>query len=180
MRESIDRRGFLRAVLATSAGPYLFQNSSIVEREASRSAEHAGGFETVGLYASLPTDPPSRGFQPARQDQTDRAFRASAARRVPTAGRRRICLPSRRSGWRPRRQQHVGRLRVVLSPGAGNRKAGSVCSNVHRESLEHSLVGRLSIAIQPALLGAGGQTVARCRGGTRAAWAQAWRVFPSP
>src|SRR5213083_1177859 len=60
MRESIDRRGFLRAVLATSAGPLLFQNSSVVEREASRSAEHAGGFETVGLYASLPTDPPPK------------------------------------------------------------------------------------------------------------------------
>jgi hypothetical protein len=30
------------------------------EREASRSAEHAGGFETVGLYASLPTDPPPK------------------------------------------------------------------------------------------------------------------------
>src|SRR5947207_14966473 len=58
MRESMDRRGFLRAVLATSAGPFLFQNSSMVEREASRSAEHAGGFATVGLYASLPTDPP--------------------------------------------------------------------------------------------------------------------------
>jgi len=60
MRESMDRRGFLRAVLATSAGPFLFQNSSMVEREASRSAEHAGGFETVGLYASLPTDPPPK------------------------------------------------------------------------------------------------------------------------
>ena len=58
MRDSMDRRGFLRAVLATSAGPFLFQNSSMVEREASRSAEHAGGFATVGLYASLPTDPP--------------------------------------------------------------------------------------------------------------------------
>src|SRR2546430_2387429 len=60
MRESIDRRGFLRAALATSAGPFLFQNSSMFEREASRSAEHAGGFETVGLYASLPTDPPPK------------------------------------------------------------------------------------------------------------------------
>src|SRR5438477_6278030 len=60
MPESMDRRGFLRAVLATSAGPCLFQNSSMVEREASRSAEHAGGFETVGLYASLPTDPPPK------------------------------------------------------------------------------------------------------------------------
>src|SRR5213080_27026 len=58
MRESMDRRGFLRAALATSAGPFLFHNSSMVERDASRSAEHAGGFETVGLYASLPTDPP--------------------------------------------------------------------------------------------------------------------------
>src|SRR6266568_3334066 len=60
MRESMDRRGFVRAVLATSAGPFLFQNSSMVEPEASRSAEHAGGFETVGLYASLPTDPPPK------------------------------------------------------------------------------------------------------------------------
>ncbi len=60
MREIMDRRGFLRAALATSAGPLLFQNSSMFEREASRSAEHAGGFETVGLYASLPTDPPPK------------------------------------------------------------------------------------------------------------------------
>jgi len=60
MRESMDRRGFLRAALATSAGPFLFQNSSMFERQASRSAEHAGGFETVGLYASLPTDPPPK------------------------------------------------------------------------------------------------------------------------
>src|SRR5260370_12796135 len=60
MRESMDRRGFLRSVLATSAGSFLFQNSSMFEREASRSAEHAGGFETVGLYASLPTDPPPK------------------------------------------------------------------------------------------------------------------------
>src|SRR2546429_8950681 len=60
MRESIDRRGFLRAALATSAGPFLFQNSSMFEREASRSAEHAGGFGNVGLYASLPTDPPPK------------------------------------------------------------------------------------------------------------------------
>src|SRR5437588_11724528 len=57
MRDSMDRRGFLRAVLATSAGPFLFHNSSMVEREASRSAEHAGGFATVGLYASLPSHP---------------------------------------------------------------------------------------------------------------------------
>src|SRR5438105_14137270 len=58
MRDSMDRRGFLRAVLATSAGPFLFQNSSMVEREASPSAEHAGGLATAGLYASLPTHPP--------------------------------------------------------------------------------------------------------------------------
>src|SRR6266516_7284148 len=60
MRESMDRRSFLRAALATSAGPFLFQNSSMFEREASGSAEHAGGLETVGLYASLPTDPPPK------------------------------------------------------------------------------------------------------------------------
>src|SRR5436309_5715783 len=55
-----NRRDFLRAALATSAGSFLFQNSSMLEREASRPAEHAGAFETVGLYASLPTDPPPR------------------------------------------------------------------------------------------------------------------------
>src|SRR5207302_4187664 len=112
--------------------------------------------------------------------QTDRAFRASAARRGSTTERRRICLPSGRSGGRPRRQQHVGRLRVVLSPRAGNRKATSAYGNVHPESLGHSSVGRLSLAVQPAFLGAGGQTVARCRGGTRAAWARERRVVPSP
>ncbi len=60
MRESMDRRGFLRSVLAASAGPFLFQNSATFEQEASRSEEHPGGFETVGLYASLPTDPPPK------------------------------------------------------------------------------------------------------------------------
>src|ERR1051325_6749852 len=57
---SMNRRDFLRAVLAASVGPFVFQDSSMLEREASRSAEHAGGFETVGLYASLPTDPPPK------------------------------------------------------------------------------------------------------------------------
>src|ERR1051325_5014040 len=57
---SMNRRDFLRAVLAASVGPFVFQDSSMLEREASRSAEHGGGFETVGLYASLPTDPPPK------------------------------------------------------------------------------------------------------------------------
>src|SRR2546429_4351099 len=52
-----NRRDFLRAALATSVGPFLCRHASMFELEASRSAEHAGGFETVGLYASLPTDP---------------------------------------------------------------------------------------------------------------------------
>src|SRR2546430_11570024 len=57
----MDRRGFLRTALATSAGPFLFQNSSMLEREACGSAEYAGGFETVGLYASPPAHPPPKG-----------------------------------------------------------------------------------------------------------------------
>src|SRR6184192_4644663 len=55
-----NRRDFLRTALATSVGPFLCRPSSMFEWEASRSAQHAGGFETVGLYASLPTDPPPK------------------------------------------------------------------------------------------------------------------------
>src|SRR5947208_5911751 len=58
MQEILDRRGFLRAAVATSVGTFLFQDSSIFERDTRGSSARGRGFETVGLYASLPTDPP--------------------------------------------------------------------------------------------------------------------------
>src|SRR6266480_2754816 len=58
MQEILDRRDFLRAAVATSVGTLLFQDSSIFERDTRGSSGRGRGFETVGLYASLPTDPP--------------------------------------------------------------------------------------------------------------------------
>ena len=55
-----NRRDFLRAALATSVGPFLCRHSSMFELEARGPAEQGGGFQTVGLYASLPTDPPPK------------------------------------------------------------------------------------------------------------------------
>jgi len=60
MQEILDRRGFLRAAVATSVGTFLFQDSSIFERDTRGSSARGRGFETVGLYASLPTDPPPK------------------------------------------------------------------------------------------------------------------------
>src|SRR5216683_1494702 len=53
-----NRRDFLRAALATSVGPFLCRHASMFELEARGPTERGGGFQTVGLYASLPTDPP--------------------------------------------------------------------------------------------------------------------------
>src|SRR5204863_9982926 len=60
MQEILDRRGFLRAAVATSVGTFLFQDSSIFERDTRGSSARGRGFATVGLYASLPTDPPPK------------------------------------------------------------------------------------------------------------------------
>jgi len=58
----MDRRNFLQAALATSVGSFLFSDSSIrgTCTDAKNSAERGSGLETVGLYASLPTDPPPK------------------------------------------------------------------------------------------------------------------------
>jgi hypothetical protein len=58
----MDRRRFLHAALATSVGSFLFQNSPIpgATAEAKIPKAFAGGFETIGLYCSLPTDPPPK------------------------------------------------------------------------------------------------------------------------
>ncbi len=55
-----NRRDFLRAALATSVGPFLCRHSSMFELEGRGPTEQGGGFQTVGLYASLPTDPPPK------------------------------------------------------------------------------------------------------------------------
>ena len=58
----MNRRHFLRAALATSAGSFLFQDSPIlgVAAGSKSPAKSARGFETIGLYCALPTDPPSK------------------------------------------------------------------------------------------------------------------------
>ncbi len=58
----MDRRRFLKAALGTSVGSFLSQDSSILRTtaEAKSPAMHVGGFETIGLYVSLPTDPPPK------------------------------------------------------------------------------------------------------------------------
>src|SRR5260370_5302221 len=61
----MDRRRFLQAAVATSVGSFLSQDSPILggAAEAKSSAKHAGAFETIGLYCSLPTDPPPKDPQ---------------------------------------------------------------------------------------------------------------------
>src|SRR5215469_5658097 len=58
----MNRRRFLRTTLATSVGSFLFQDSPTpaVAARAKSPAKSAGGFETIGLYCSLPTDPPPK------------------------------------------------------------------------------------------------------------------------
>ena len=61
----MNRRRFLRTALATSVGSILFQESTITAAaaKANSPAKSAGGFETIGLYCSLPTDPPPKDPQ---------------------------------------------------------------------------------------------------------------------
>lgn len=56
----MNRRRFLQTALSTSLGSFLFQDSSMLGTnvEARNGGEDPAGFETIGLYASLPTDPP--------------------------------------------------------------------------------------------------------------------------
>jgi hypothetical protein len=61
----MDRRRFLQTALSTSLGSFLFQDSSMLGTnvEAKSRGKDTSGFETVGLYASLPTDPPPKDPQ---------------------------------------------------------------------------------------------------------------------
>ena len=58
----MNRRRFLQTALATSVGSFLFQDSpTLAAAPRAKSAEKpAGGFETIGLYCALPTDPPPK------------------------------------------------------------------------------------------------------------------------
>ena len=57
----MNRRGFLQAALATSAGSLLPHDSSALRAaEPRNSAKPAGSFDTIGLYCALPTDPPPK------------------------------------------------------------------------------------------------------------------------
>jgi hypothetical protein len=58
----MDRRRFLQAAVATSAGLLLSHSSPILNAtaEARSLTKHAAGFETIGLYCALPTDPPPK------------------------------------------------------------------------------------------------------------------------
>lgn len=60
----MDRRRFLQTALATSVGSFLFRDSPIlgVAGEAKIPAK-SRDFETIGLYCSLPTDPPPKDPQ---------------------------------------------------------------------------------------------------------------------
>jgi hypothetical protein len=62
MHETMDRRHFLQTAVATSVGSFLFPDSPIpgTAAKAKSAAKHACGFETIGLYCSLPTDPPPK------------------------------------------------------------------------------------------------------------------------
>lgn len=61
----MNRRLFLRAALATSVGSFLFQDSPIPAgaARAGSPAKSTIGFETIGLYCALPTDPPPKDPQ---------------------------------------------------------------------------------------------------------------------
>src|SRR5262245_32987157 len=56
----MNRRHFLGTAVATSLGSLLLRHSSIpgARADATSPRERRAGFETVGLYVSLPTDPP--------------------------------------------------------------------------------------------------------------------------
>ena len=65
MLEIMYRRRFIKTAVATSAGKILFQDSLIfdVTARAKSSEKPTGGFETIGLYCALPTDPPPKDPQ---------------------------------------------------------------------------------------------------------------------
>ena len=56
----MDRRRFLRTTLATSFGSFAVQRAGLLDpiAGAKGATDYATGFDTVGLYVSLPTDPP--------------------------------------------------------------------------------------------------------------------------
>jgi hypothetical protein len=58
----MDRRRFVQTVLATSVGSLAFQDypTLAAAQEVKIPQKSAGGFETIGLYCSLPTDPPPK------------------------------------------------------------------------------------------------------------------------
>ena len=59
----MDRRRFLQATLATSFGSLAMPRTALTapSATAARATENAAGFDTVGLYVWLPTDPPPAG-----------------------------------------------------------------------------------------------------------------------
>ena len=60
----MDRRRFLETALTTSAGSFLFQDFRILPITAqAKSPTRSTGFETIGLYCALPTDPPPKDPQ---------------------------------------------------------------------------------------------------------------------
>src|SRR6516165_12562627 len=60
----MDPRRFLQAALAASVGSSLFQDSPRLGAAAAKiPAKSADGFETIGLYCALPTDPPPKDPQ---------------------------------------------------------------------------------------------------------------------
>jgi hypothetical protein len=60
--EIMNRRRFLQTALTTSLGTFVFQDSGIpgAAAEVKVRAKSAGDFETIGLYCSLPTNPPPK------------------------------------------------------------------------------------------------------------------------
>ena len=56
----MDRRRFLQTTLATSFGSFVMPRTTLIDPAAGAmgATESATGFDTVGLYVSLPTDPP--------------------------------------------------------------------------------------------------------------------------
>src|SRR5688572_16266043 len=57
----MERRGFLEVALAGMIGPALWRDGLLLDaaREAA-AQQNTAGLETVGLYVSLPTDPPPK------------------------------------------------------------------------------------------------------------------------
>jgi hypothetical protein len=60
----MHRRRFLETALTTSAGSFLSQDFRILVAAAeAKIPTRSNGFETIGLYCSLPTDPPPKDPQ---------------------------------------------------------------------------------------------------------------------